>query len=168
MREFSTERLAARDWRADIADQSTRRAIESELANVLTPAVVKHLPDSMALSTSETASSDWISARAREADVFLVYEKNDNRLLGFLLLAAVNEQDRHLGYILDESAWGKGYATELIKGLIASLSNQSKGRLLAGVGPGNDASVRVLEKNGFTHSGELSSDDTAVFVLDYG
>ena len=60
-----------------------------------------------------------------------------------------------VGYVLAQHAWGKGYASELLRGF-ATLWDEVRPNvmLLAGVSKNNAASRRVLEKAGFPHFGE--------------
>ena len=71
--------------------------------------------------------------------------------------------DVRLGYLLAESAWGKGLASELIEGFVRWCRGEAAIRSLAGgVNPDNAASIHVLEKNGFLpvedEHGELKGD----------
>lgn len=55
-----------------------------------------------------------------------------------------------LGYIVTPSAWGNGYATEITGALLdVAFAILKLDRVVANTGPGNAASRRVLEKNGF-------------------
>lgn len=59
-------------------------------------------------------------------------------------------------YAIKHSYWGKGYVTEAIEVMIQfAFENLQVNRIEAEVIPGNKASVRVLEKNGFKHEGLL-------------
>jgi predicted acetyltransferase/RimJ/RimL family protein N-acetyltransferase len=80
-----------------------------------------------------------------------VYEKNSGNFVGragLIYLAYDDTQpDIEVGYALTKSAWNKGYATELAKGLIDwGFQHLSIDRLVAVVNPKNDRSRRVLEK----------------------
>ncbi|MBS1785279.1 MAG: GNAT family N-acetyltransferase [Acidobacteria bacterium] len=55
-----------------------------------------------------------------------------------------------LGYAFFPEAWGQGYALEAAR---AVLQNAKRDRVLAIVSPGNAASIRLLEKLGFTFEG---------------
>ncbi len=61
-----------------------------------------------------------------------------------------------LGYYLASDHWGRGYATEAV-GVMLRFAYDSLGvhRVEAEVVPGNDASVRVLERAGFRHEATL-------------
>lgn len=129
--EFESARLRVRRW-------STAYPADP-LRAVLTPAVLAPLPPSL----QETDPETWIAERLAESDVFAVVA--EGRLIGVMLLAPLDVP--HLGYLLAEEAWGKGYATELVRGLARAMPG---GGLRAGVARDNPASIRVLEKAGFT------------------
>jgi len=63
----------------------------------------------------------------------------------------------HLGYQLDPSAWGNGYATEALRGyLLALFTNFPElEEVKSLVIEGNNASKRVLEKCGFVVDNQL-------------
>ena len=64
-----------------------------------------------------------------------------------------------LGYVVAESVWGRGFATELVAGLVEwSRSEPSIRTISAGVAPTNEASIRVLDKNGFLLSAVSDSE----------
>lgn len=55
-----------------------------------------------------------------------------------------------LGYLLAESVWGRGLASELVPGLVGWCLGEPDVRWLrAGAALDNPASTRVLEKTGF-------------------
>lgn len=63
--------------------------------------------------------------------------------------ALANPTDIELGYRLHKAAWGKGYATEGAKALIAKgFSELGAQRIIAPALAANVASIRVLEKSG--------------------
>jgi RimJ/RimL family protein N-acetyltransferase len=57
------------------------------------------------------------------------------------------EQKREVGYWIDRAYWGRGVATAAVS---AFLELETRRPLYAGVAPHNAASLRVLEKCGFT------------------
>lgn len=60
-----------------------------------------------------------------------------------------------LGYWFDPKAWGNGYATELVKGLVPWLFKTwpRLNRVFTTVFTSNPASVRVMDKSGFVKEG---------------
>ena len=80
-----------------------------------------------------------------------------------------------IGYWIARDHWGKGYATEACRALVEIARTIGHTRLVAGHFHDNPASRRVLEKTGFTDTGETelcysAGRDTKVrthrFVLD--
>lgn len=55
-----------------------------------------------------------------------------------------------IGYLVAESFWGFGYATELVRGMVGWARGRSPLSLMAGVAADNVPSRRVLEKCGFS------------------
>ena len=166
---FKTARLTVENWQPLLANPSSREVLIEELMSILTRNVMQHLPEVLFVEQERDALAQWITDRNAEAEVLGVREQKLSTLLGLLILAKISEDDGghtlHLGYVLAEEAWGKGYATELLSGLIEHL--QSYGcvsRIQGGVGIDNTASARVLEKVGFTKSDHLSTEETEVFV----
>ncbi len=65
-----------------------------------------------------------------------------------------------LGYALNRSEWNKGYATEALKGVLDYAFNQMCiNRVEAMVTPGNNSSLRVLEKLNFQREGLVRERD---------
>ncbi len=64
-----------------------------------------------------------------------------------------------LGYALTREAWGRGYAGEAVGAAVAWAFAHFDGlrinRIEAGTDPANEASMRVLSRNGFTREGLL-------------
>lgn len=73
------------------------------------------------------------------------------------------EGRREVGYWIDRAYWGRGVAT---RGLAALLREETTRPLFAGVIPHNAGSIRVLEKCGFSRTGEISEDGHLIFRLD--
>lgn len=74
------------------------------------------------------------------------------------------EGRREVGYWIDRALWGRGVGT---RALAAFLREAETSRpLFAGVAPHNAGSMRVLEKCGFSRTGEISEDGHLIFRLD--
>ena len=87
--------------------------------------------------------------------------------VGVLLLSEGLGDDQGqvaVGYLLAESAWGQGFASEVMLGLAAWARDQGL-TLFAGVSTDNPASVRVLEKAGFVPNAEPAADGGTRMVL---
>jgi len=70
-------------------------------------------------------------------------------IAGLLQCDALGEPDYELGFLLRQSAWGHGYATEIGRGQIDfGLNGLGLARVIALVSPKNDASINALRKIG--------------------
>lgn len=90
-----------------------------------------------------------------------VVVENDSSFLGWCSLTRWNPTYRSaaLGYCLDESAWGHGYATEAGAALVQwAFGALDLNRIQAETDTRNAASARVLEKLGFVREGTLRED----------
>ncbi len=168
--QFSTQRLSVSHWKDHLAQPHLRRKLADDLAALLIPAVLKNLPPPMQLRDRNISA--WIEARHAESDILLVRQGTDNELIGLMVLAVDTESDPppsvHIGYLIGETAWGNGYASELLKGLQTEVSSGPAMRLVAGVDRDNPASARVLQKAGFKLWTERCSATTEMYVCDVG
>lgn len=163
--QFETARLTAHHWLPDLTHPVRRIALEQVLATILTPPVLQHLPAPLQLGTQDDAIAHWIIARASKADVMLVTPTGTDTPIGLMIYALNPERcTAYIGYILAETAWGQGYATELVSGLIATLNEHPRLRLSGGVSRDNPASARVLQKVGFAVSAALSTPDIDMYT----
>ena len=158
--EFDTPRLRVSDWHSD-------QGHESDMIDVvrlmLTPAVTASLPPSWQGFYDRDRAEAWIAARDSESTVLLATERGNHEPVGLVIVFEEQSTDDpslvdlRLGYLLAESSWGYGFATELVGGLVQWCGSHSTIRsIMAGVTLGNDASARVLTKSGFTPTGDTS------------
>jgi RimJ/RimL family protein N-acetyltransferase len=104
----------------------------------------------MARRIHTRTSEHWVVERDQEGTTLIVVEKQTKHPIGLVMLhSSCSKTDIRLGYMLSESVWGKGLASELIQGLVARGSRHKINSFIGGVGLENKASKRVLEKNGF-------------------
>jgi RimJ/RimL family protein N-acetyltransferase len=87
-----------------------------------------------------------------------IVRRDDGLLLGTCTLFHLSAQCRRaeLGYGLRPDAWGHGYAAEAVGELLRfGFTDLALHRVEADVDPRNEASVRLLERLGFTREGLL-------------
>lgn len=128
---------------------------------MLTANITRYLPLSMQFSVDHDSISKWISDLASEAQVLCIHGRDTGNLAGLIILVADLIEGAvptvQLGYFLGEKDWGKGYATEIVKALIAAFASEPPMKIVAGVDRSNIASARVLEKSGFTKQHDQST-----------
>ena len=128
------------------------------------------------LMDGEVFAREWSESRVRDSiDLFdchgvglwLAREVESGALVGFcgfLVIATVDPQPQ-LVYALFERFTSKGYATEMARASIAHARSQAAfGEVVAAVDGVNQASVRVLEKLGFTRTGTVAGAFGDVFT----
>lgn len=165
---FETERLLIKDW-TPFLGAAVPDWLDVALAKMLTPEVLKHLPPPMQLSGEADQIADWVRQQSQDGMTFLIMDRASDTVLGLLIAASFEDGqggvDIHIGYLFDEQAWGRGYATELLRGLVSSVPVGKGVRLIGGVGLDNPGSARVLQKAGFRRDAAMSANDTDMFVL---
>ncbi|WP_245941968.1 GNAT family N-acetyltransferase [Sphingomonas gilva] len=87
----------------------------------------------------------------------LVFERTDGapRLVGSCGIGKTDEGGAELGYWIAVDSWGRGYATEAARAVVAAARGLGHRRLEAGHFIDNPASGRVLEKVGFRATGQI-------------
>ena len=121
---------------------------------MLTTNVTESLPPEWQGAYSVERAHEWIAERDREGTTLLAVEKSSRAPAGLVILLEttrreVGEVDVRLGFVLAESAWGRGLATELIQGLVEWCRQAGVASIAGGVERDNIPSRRVLEKSGF-------------------
>ncbi len=132
---------------------------------ILTPSVVGSLPPYFQNVNSISSAREWLKQVISDGRLFVVKLVGESKSIGFIFLSTENSGDTHIGYLLAESYWGKGYATEILKGLIDFIKSEDQvTRLIAGVATDNVASIKLLQKLDFIHS---STEDNGTIFYEY-
>lgn len=151
---WQSPRLAVGVLAAGRANADPGATARGKIAAVLTPAVLEHLPEPLKLQTGPDPVAAWVRARQTEGFLYTVHEIRTDTLTGLMILADTSAFDGRptvrLGYMLVQSSWGQGFATELVTGFVRALGASGwQGQVLAGVSVANPGSSRVLIKAGF-------------------
>ena len=88
---------------------------------------------------------------------YVITEPGTGAILGSTGLHASTPYRAVTGYILTGPAWGKGFATEACRAMVALASRLGYSRIEADCHIEHRASARVLEKAGMLHEGILRS-----------
>ena len=150
---FETEHLRVRRFRAEDARCLFELHLDGE--------VKKWIPNESYADLKEAQEAiEFFMDRVNGGKlpcVLAAEEKETGCLIGD---TGINEVEGKLdeveiGYVIGESYRGKGYATELLGAMTKfAVSTFGISTLYGRVMRGNDASVRVLEKNGYVLTGE--------------
>ena len=109
--------------------------------------------------TAAQAMIDGAVQRARLAprtEYYLAVTADDDELVGFIRLALAGVKAAKLGYAIRADRWGKGYATDAARRMIAfGFQELGLHRVSAAIGPDNSASIGVAEKLGMQYEGRI-------------
>ena len=139
--DFTTARLRVRSFKEADRGAMEKLLTDREIAKTYM------LPD---LESVEAV--DRLFARFRELSVkegrYVAGIYLDKELVGFMNDVENDGNRIELGYVIARDRWGKGYATEMLRGAIADLFRRGYEEVVAGAFEENKASVRVMEKAG--------------------
>lgn len=145
---FETPRLKAEELTTSITSASHSKLI-MQIPQVLTASVVDNLPPYFHNINTRTQAQNWLTRMLSDSRLIKVTDSS-GELIGFIFIHETNRTTSHIGYLLAESHWGKGLATELLKEFIKTVQEtESWEKLIAGVEASNQASCRLLKKLGF-------------------
>ncbi len=146
---FETERLKYRITSEDDVDAMHACLNTQEMANSIS--FISHpLPHNM--------PEDWVkrahkSLQAQEEWLFSVLL--DDVYIGSINLHKTAEGEAETGYWLDKNYRGRGFAPEMLKGVIDyGFRILGLKRIFATTSQTNDVSQKILEKNGFIRTGK--------------
>jgi RimJ/RimL family protein N-acetyltransferase len=145
-----TERLLLRPgWTQDAAALFEAIADES---------IVRNLASAPWPYAMADAESFLATDRDPDTPAVLIFRRTGGapQLVGTIGIGRRPGGERELGYFIARPFWGRGYATEAGRAMIAFARDSLRlARLNAGYFTDNSASGRVLEKLGFTPTGVI-------------
>ncbi|QNM96073.1 GNAT family N-acetyltransferase [Chitinimonas koreensis] len=151
---LGTERLQLRAWRAEDLDDFAALTADA--------AVMRWVGDGSVLDRARTAV--WIERANQNIarwgfGTHAVVERAGGRPIGWAGLIrsedTPGEDEAEIIYALAPDRWGRGYATELVRGMLDWAWRESElARVLATVDPANAASIALLLRLGFVLCGE--------------
>ena len=115
----------------------------------------RFVPDEVYDSVEEArAAIEFLISRYDSADgpfVYPVITNNEGKNIGYVQLCKLDEGTWEIGYHIAKNFTGKGYATEAVKAFLSAMAKKLNIKEVYGICLAeNLASVRVLEKCGFT------------------
>lgn len=165
---FSTERLSVNEWHSFTPDDWPQQDLNNVVQEILTERVTKNLPPIWQGSYNLSRARQWISERDKEGTTLLAVEKASEQAIGMILLFEPDASGNlRLGYLLNESAWGKGFASELVGGFVSWCRHNDIQSVTGGVERSNVASRRVLEKCGFMAEPETDKTAEQLFSIEF-
>lgn len=115
----------------------------------------RFVPDEVYNSVEEAREAiDFLMSRYESTDgpfVYPVITNNEGKNIGYVQLCKLDEGTWEIGYHIAKNFTGKGYATEAVKALLSAMAKKLNIKEVYGIClTENTASIRVLEKCGFT------------------
>lgn len=84
--------------------------------------------------------------------IWVAEDKETDSFIGWFMLVPADNEFLELGFMLVRRFWNNGFATEICKTIIDFARTQKIAGLTASTSTDNAASMRVLEKIGFSYS----------------
>lgn len=159
---FATPRLNVVEVDPRISSDE-RALLLAYVPQILTPAAVAALPPYFHGVNTVAAAEVWLDRMLSQSRLLLVKSASGD-VIGFLFIYVTPENVAHIGYVLAQAYWGKGLATELLKGFMMEASKTPWSQLVCGVDQGNLASVNLLKKLGFVAQ---EAGDNGVIMFEY-
>ncbi|HEY0977041.1 MAG TPA: GNAT family N-acetyltransferase [Flavobacteriales bacterium] len=149
---LTTKRMVLRQLRASDAERMF--AMRSD------PVVMEHVNRPMARTVEDaTALIDRINGLIADGESlhWAMTLKGEDAFMGLIGIWRLVKEHHYgeLGYTMMKEYWGQGYASEAIASVVELAFQLGLHRVEAITRPGNLASMRVLEKNGFVREGYL-------------
>ncbi|MDR0228699.1 MAG: GNAT family N-acetyltransferase [Flavobacteriaceae bacterium] len=147
---------------------------KEDIFRELTPTVAKFLPFIPTGKIEDTQG--FIDYSLGQLDkgqdiTLLATDKQTGEFIGCCGIHDINEENISLGIWLKESAFGKGYGTELIQGLETYVNqNLPVDYLIYNVEKNNHGSIKIAEKLGYVFHSEFVrniSEDKILNMLQY-
>jgi len=135
------------------------------------PEGMRYVGDGSPIERPDVAA--WIQKternyEARGYGMFAIEEAEGGVLVGFIGLVHPGDQpEPELKYAFLPSRWGRGYATEAARAVVAfGRASLGLGRIIATTDPEHTASHRVLEKAGFTRGAPRFDEQGEIAVFE--
>lgn len=140
-----------------------RRMSESDLMSLYgtlsDPIVMKYIEEPYTL---EKTKEFLHSAGLSESPLVYTAEDEKGNYIGYVIYHDYEQNTVELGWILDKSAWGKGYASKLTEELIKRAKLDGKNAVIE-CNPEQQITKHIAEKFGFIYEGNVDGCDVFRF-----
>jgi RimJ/RimL family protein N-acetyltransferase len=165
---FVTSRLHVAEWHTLATCEALH--LPDIVASLLTPGVTRALPEAWRGGYDLERAESWVRERDLEGATLLALDRTSSFPVGLVILSVSSLHNApairiRLGYLLGETCWGQGLASELVQGFVDWCRSARVGSIVAGVERNNVASRRVLQKSGFVRQPGDSNAEQQFFEL---
>ena len=160
MKSLETERLLLRQWREDDFESYARICADPEVMRYLGGQPLTRME---AWRHMAYLVGHW---QLRGYGHWAVEEKSSGRLIGRMgFFNPEGWPGFEVGWTLGRDSWGKGYATEAARHMLAhAFGDMGREHVISIIHPDNRASIRVAEKMGEQLEGETELMGTRVLI----
>lgn len=100
----------------------------------------------------------WLTGDYKDEQTYCWGMELENEIIGFVLMANVNEWSGSIAYFLKKEKWANGYATEAVYAIINYMFTEvGIDRVVAKHSIKNTASGKVLKKAGMRYRGHVKN-----------
>lgn len=147
---LTTKRLYLRPFVPDDVEDLFEYTNQIEVARAAGFSRCETLPQAMLFGTM-----------LQRAGILMLELKESNKVIGNIGLYPDPRREKtcELGYALNQNYWRRGYMSEALHAVITYAQSQNLQRLEARVARHNQASIKVLLKNGFVAGEKYHVDD---------
>jgi RimJ/RimL family protein N-acetyltransferase len=154
---LTSERLTLRGWHVDDASAALETYGHPDVARWLSPEI-DPVHD---LATMRVLLQQWIAEDARlaaPAGRWVIERADDRRVVGGAVLLPLppGDEDLEIGWHLNPSEWGHGYADEAMFALASWAFRHEVDELFAVVRPENTHTAATVRQNGMQWVGETT------------
>ena len=136
-----------------------RKMTASDLMNLHStlsdPDVMKYIEPPFTL---EKTKAFLESAALSEPPLIYAAEDENRDYIGYVIYHDYDDNSMELGWVLNKSAWGKGYASKLTEELIQKATRSGKNSVIE-CSPKQEVTKHIAEKFGFTYEGNSNGLD---------
>ncbi|SFZ98584.1 GNAT family acetyltransferase Bsu1853 (YoaA) [hydrothermal vent metagenome] len=118
------------------------------------------------LEESEIFIDKYFAKASSKVGIGVLFDKEDNTLIGLAGLIKFNENDCEIGFMLAKEFWGNGYAKEIGKAQIDLANNELNfEHIYATANPENKNSLKALMNLNMSYLKDIYLDDRGIRKL---
>ncbi|CAH9062154.1 hypothetical protein PSECIP111951_02635 [Pseudoalteromonas holothuriae] len=161
---FESNRLTFRS--AETYFNNMPKQIISYVGLLLTDNVLKTLPQNWQAASQTGSEEKWLVEQLNASLLITIECKKSLDIIGFIFIHPDNK-NAQIGYLLGEPYWHKGYGSEALEALVQYYQKSGVIKVLhAGVSAEHFASIKLLEKVGFTRvEADCNNSNNVMYML---
>lgn len=151
---IKTNRLTLMPYRIEDRDRLVEMMLNPEITATFMVPDYKEKSQFYELADKLISFSQIEDTKHLEYGVYL-----DGYMIGFINDCGFDDDDIEIGYVIDSSFKGQGFATEAVKAVINEIKDMGFKKVIAGFFEGNIGSQKVMEKCGMHLNGNEDNEE---------